>query len=470
MVELKSPTRKRNRKFSSAGARLRLFGVILLICFVVAIRIFSPSSYGDYYTINGSSSATVLQQNQHSSSSTKFAASTPEVTILTRSSLSDKLANVSLPLLSNNSNKLYKPSEVENYVYNHVSELKLDTYDPRRNYGDPKSRRPRGCQIYLNPNATTPDVYQKLQQFRNELKTYNQLIDDFELPDGITDLRHHLEEDICSKLELHTDGLTGIFQSGVLSNLESGAIGNIKSGIGEGYLEPLLPPMRDPEYCYGTNPYQNLLTLGYIIHDFTKLCSQLKRHSRVVLVDMGASLNFHSGYSKNAGKEDNNEKKQPKIDIKSQPALYLTSIYEKFGFIFDHIYAFEVKVQPPDKVYEKVPQHLMGSYHWINVGVSAEPGHKLNPLTMLLERFDPIDDIIIVKLDIDTASLEVPLAFQILENPELNHLINHFYFEHHVHMKEIQGQWVGSMDGTIAESLELFRRLRQRGIAAHFWV
>jgi hypothetical protein len=168
------------------------------------------------------------------------------------------------------------------------------------------------------------------------------------------------------------------------------------------------------------------------------------------LVDMGASLDFHNG-------------------DKRQPAVYLTELFRKFGFPFDHVYAFEMKPEKPENVYEKLPPHLLAAYHWINVGVSADPDSTLNPLKLLLENFRE-DDLIVVKLDIDTASIEVPLALQLLKDDRYSKLIDQFYFEHHVLNSELAEDWRQSMKGTVKESLDLFAGLREKGIPAHSWV
>lgn len=153
-------------------------------------------------------------------------------------------------------------------------------------------------------------------------------------------------------------------------------------------------------------------------------------------------------------------------------------------FIFvDHYYAFEITFTEPKKVFEELlPEKYFPIYHWINTGeriiiyiivcciswgnlyyllfftylcsvslffqgVSHEEGSKMNPLRSILSSFDE-DDFIVIKLDIDTGSIEVPLVKQLLdggENGIYHKLIDQFYFEHHVHMKEIAGSWGSSM-------------------------
>ena len=148
------------------------------------------------------------------------------------------------------------------------------------------------------------------------------------------------------------------------------------------------------------------------------------------------------------------------------PAIKLLKLYGQFGIKFDHIYAYE----EPDFVFEQVPPHLHAAYHWINVGVSKDANSPLNPFNMLLESYNE-DDLIIVKLDVDTPDLERDLAEQLRVNPAIHKLVDHFYFEHHVNQEELAGPWGGTKTKeTVQQSMELFRSLRENGVAAHYWV
>ena len=87
---------------------------------------------------------------------------------------------------------------------------------------------------------------------------------------------------------------------------------------------------------------------NYLVHDFEAMCRNLKPHSKRIFIDLGASLSF-SG--------------------KDQPVVQLLDLYERFGFNFDHIYAFEATFTEPEEVYKKLlPEKYFNSYHWINVG------------------------------------------------------------------------------------------------------
>jgi hypothetical protein len=132
------------------------------------------------------------------------------------------------------------------------------------------------------------------------------------------------ESEPCNRLLLSNANNTGIGEI-FLSNQFS-----FSSTVGA--LEPLTPPLRHPKYCQNR---RMLMDLSYLVHDFHTMCKNLKPTSRTIFVDMGASLDFHGS--------------------SNMPALYILNLYRKFGFYFDHIYAYEITPKEPSEVFEKVP-------------------------------------------------------------------------------------------------------------------
>lgn len=320
----------------------------------------------------------------------------------------------------------YKPADVEKFAVEKAQQLGYDT---------PEGTTSSGCAIW---NDEKSPYHNELHAFVRELEDYTARAQQFNSP--IADLRLHLDQgDICGTLELDSDGLPGIFKSGQLSLSSSG------------YVEPILPPLRHPAFCPGFKPQKSGVDLGYLVHDFGAICRSLKRTSRTIMIDMGASLEFNLKPGETSS------------------ALYLIDMFKRFGIPFDHIYAFEITPTPPERVFENLPPHLMSSYHWINVGVDSDPQSKLNPLNLLLDNFNE-DDFVVVKLDIDTPDVEMPLAMQLLKDERFGRLVDHFYFEHHVHLEELAPFWKNTMRGSVKGSLDLFYGMRQKGIAAHSWV
>uniref|UniRef100_A0A7S0K970 Uncharacterized protein n=1 Tax=Leptocylindrus aporus TaxID=1398097 RepID=A0A7S0K970_9STRA len=102
---------------------------------------------------------------------------------------------------------------------------------------------------------------------------------------------------------------------------------------------------------------------------------------------------------------------------------------------------------------------------------------KLNPLVSILKTFNE-DDLIVVKLDVDTCAVELSLVNQILKDKSLSNLIDQFYFEYHTYMKDNpsfkgalgRDERSGYKTSSVRDSLDLFHNLRKNGVTSHFWV
>ncbi len=194
--------------------------------------------------------------------------------------------------------KEYIPASTEQYILDHASELGYASED-----------NPDGSTIWLDPSATNEYIHQALTSYMSNLDHYNEAVANFHptFPDVIDKIikgNYHM----CSPLKLHPDGVSDLFPNNQLSFSSSG------------YVEPLTPPMRSYGLCKGNN----IMGLDNLVQDFETMCRKLKATSQIVLIDMGASLDFHSTGS---------------------PIIVLLAEYEKFGFHFDHIYAFEITFQ-----------------------------------------------------------------------------------------------------------------------------
>eukprot|EP00536_Pseudo-nitzschia_multiseries_P015121 jgi/Psemu1/327791/estExt_fgenesh1_pg.C_8240002 len=328
-------------------------------------------------------------------------------------------------------------------------------------------------------NPVASKLHPNLRSYDRYLKDYVAAVQNFEpVPDLMDSIVRKDEKNnngyvadhsVCKTLRIHPDGLPGIFPIGdtntndndttndsdndpLLDNKDNDRHPYLSHTPRSGYVEPLLPPMRYHGFCNYRNQEHDyaLMNLNYLVHDFEAMCEALKPTSKRVFIDMGASLAFHKG-----GRV---------------PVVTLLKLYERFGFRFDHIYGFEMRFQEPNDVFGKLlPEEYLANYHWINIGVTSEEGHRLNPLHSILSQFNE-DDFIVVKLDIDTSSIEYPLAMQILNDSKYHHLIDQFYFEHHVHLAELKPYWgYRNVKGTVHESLRLFHDMRRKGVPAHFW-
>jgi hypothetical protein len=144
--------------------------------------------------------------------------------------------------------------------------------------------------------------------------------------------------------------------------------------------------------------------------------------------------------------------------------------YHKRKYLLHNYYAYEAEVLDSVEAFKQIPDDLFAGYHWINAPVNAEVGHKLNPWTTLdKQRSRKAHDVTVVKLDIDTPSIEGPLAEQLQESFD-GSLVNEFFFEHHVNLEAMNGAWhMGNSNITLYDSYLLFQNLRKKGIRSHSW-
>jgi len=355
----------------------------------------------------------------------------------------------------------YKAADSESYLAANYEALGLNTTH---------GKYAKGCSIYKE------EIFEKhALQSEAALKMFNKAQTEFQLDANIKDIRHALgwgmvEEKeaikICKGLDIlrHDSNPTLVdFSTEVLSFAPN-----------SGFMEALLPPLRSFKLCSRKIDMPSILSMDYLVHDFAMICQEkfakpmlrqiqaqklaksASNHTiRTIFMDLGASLDFHSSTD--------------------SPAVYITALYERFGIPFDHVYAYEITEKNPNKVFSQIPKALRASYHWINVGISAElntneaTNYKHHPWQFLEAHYTP-GDFVVVKLDVDTPSVENPLVKQLLEHPTWHRLIDVFYFEHHVHLQEIAVQWGKNVEGSVADSVHLFKSLREKGIAAHSWV
>jgi hypothetical protein len=100
--------------------------------------------------------------------------------------------------------------------------------------------------------------------------------------------------------------------------------------------------------------------------------------------------------------------------------------------------------------------------------VSSAPGSPANPFT-LLQQIATAEDFVLVKLDIDTPSIESVLVEQLRTDKTLLSLVDEFYFEHHVDLPPMRNFWGSPIPGTLADSYRIFSELRHLGVHAHSW-
>jgi hypothetical protein len=153
--------------------------------------------------------------------------------------------------------------------------------------------------------------------------------------------------------------------------------------------------------------------------------------------------------------------------------VYFYTVWQRHGIVFDEIRAFEMTV-PEVTFYRSVPLYLRHKtvYQQTAVVSTAQDHNASNPfLPSLIKEKVTENDYVLFKLDIDSPMIEAGSIQYILDDPDPK--IDEICWEHHVEGNYLLlGDWRGHglPNATLRESMDLFLRLRQKGIRAHSWV
>ncbi len=217
------------------------------------------------------------------------------------------------------------------------------------------------------------------------------------------------------------------------------------------YIEPLAGILRHPYFCLMGSQY--VVDKDYLVLSWN-VSSRQSAKTKAYLFDMGASL-----YDDGAG---------------GASQSWLISQFERMGLHWNGVFAYESHVYEPSDVFSRIPKHIKPLYHWYNIPVSAELQHADNVWEHIKAVALP-EDYVVVKLDIDNTPLEEELVRQLLLNNAkdntLLHLVDEFFFEHHVHTRPMNGYWgTHQSPRRLADTYALFVKLRSHGVKAHVWI
>eukprot|EP01040_Poterioochromonas_malhamensis_P013134 gene13134-14417_t len=156
---------------------------------------------------------------------------------------------------------------------------------------------------------------------------------------------------------------------------------------------------------------------------------------------------------------------------------WMLCAYQQRGISFDKAMAWEAKAVNATDYWSDVPPNLISRLHFYNTPISANYSETHSVLQQIDELAEE-GDFVTFKLDVDTPSVELPIALEILRNSKYHKKIDEFFFELHFHC-EVIGPccWKNEnipkeINGFILDRLHafnFFQELRYAGIRAHFW-
>lgn len=162
------------------------------------------------------------------------------------------------------------------------------------------------------------------------------------------------------------------------------------------------------------------------------------------------------------------------------PPIFLTlfnsDTYSQRKVAFDQDYGYEYTLLEPQDFWKRVPNRVKPIYHFFNAPISAGADDDMSPLRFIKE-IATEDDFVAFKLDVDTPVVEIPQAMAILQDPQVNKLIDEFFFELHFRCEIMMYcGWGTGMPLEYAglkldrvHAMGYFRDLRKLGIRAHIW-
>ena len=137
----------------------------------------------------------------------------------------------------------------------------------------------------------------------------------------------------------------------------------------------------------------------------------------------------------------------------------------------DRVIAFEFERHKPGEVYRGVPDDLLPAYTYVNVGVDADYNGRFNPWRWL-HAVATENDHVVIKLDIDTPSIENALVAQLLRSTPTTDLVDEMFYEHHVNVICMERFWSPkkeNLTATLRNSYDDFASLRRAGVRMHSW-
>ena len=111
---------------------------------------------------------------------------------------------------------------------------------------------------------------------------------------------------------------------------------------------------------------------------------------------------------------------------------WFVDAYKQRGIVFDAIYGWEAKTMDMQRYWSSVPKNVRKTLTLYNRPAAVDPSSSDNPLAKLVSECRT-EDFCVVKIDVDTPSVELPWVQQILQCHDVSARIDEFFFEHHAH-------------------------------------
>lgn len=144
---------------------------------------------------------------------------------------------------------------------------------------------------------------------------------------------------------------------------------------------------------------------------------------------------------------------------------WLSCGYAQQGIPIDHVFGWEMRAQNVSNWLASVPQFYSSKMNFYNEPISSDINSKNNPFNIIKSLTKP-EDFVAFKLDVDNESVEKPLLYQLLNDPQLQLLVDEFFYELE-YTCTVLGRTVADM--TRGKALKVMKDIRALGIRIHAW-
>ncbi|EFN52217.1 hypothetical protein CHLNCDRAFT_54534 [Chlorella variabilis] len=147
---------------------------------------------------------------------------------------------------------------------------------------------------------------------------------------------------------------------------------------------------------------------------------------------------------------------------------YLLAHYEQMGVHFDEVWAWEPRPVNQSTYWQGVPPDVKFRLHLYNTGLEGDTTSPAHPIQYIKQNVQA-GDFLVIKLDVDTQSVEIPFMRAVQADADLRSRIGEILFEmHYIHQD--MPWFIGYGDGiSYNDALNLFHSLRHEGLRIHYW-
>lgn len=130
--------------------------------------------------------------------------------------------------------------------------------------------------------------------------------------------------------------------------------------------------------------------------------------------------------------EQKGMKNQVDVSVASSGRWFYDT-YHKRGQTFDNFIAVEVEPLNTTRAFKMLPKDLVGKYNLMNIGLTMDDDDELNAID-IIKRLTRPEDFLVLKIDIDSAPIEIPMVNSLLNDDPKNGgasaLVDELMFEH----------------------------------------